>query len=130
MLTNLRRKLGLATQHSHIPQPVNAPPTTNRDGPLAVPSNFVDSATTLPPMSMDEKGFTWSADSGIFGPSSIPLWLQEQVCSLQCCSTDELMDRIQSLSDLGLPINGSDGIFLNVNGSGRRNADFGMPEAW
>jgi hypothetical protein len=37
----------------------------------------------------------------------------------------------QSLSDLGIPMNGSDGIFLNVNGPSGWNSDMAaMPEAW
>jgi hypothetical protein len=65
MLANLRRKVGLAT-HAHTPQPV-------ADGALVVPSNFVE------PLSAEDLGFAWPADGGIFSPSSIPLWLQEQV---------------------------------------------------
>lgn len=38
---------------------------------------------------------------------------------------------LQSLTDLGLPINGSDGIFLRVNGNNGWSGDFAnMPEAW
>ncbi|GJJ06660.1 hypothetical protein Clacol_000855 [Clathrus columnatus] len=71
---------------------------------------------TLPPLlNTDDLGFVWpsDADGGIFSPSMIPVWLQEQ-----------------SLSDLGIPINGVDGIFLNVNGPSGWNGDFvSMPEA-
>lgn len=73
MLANLRRKVGLAT-HTHTPQPMNAAPT---DGNLVVPSSFVDGP--LPPLTMEELGFAWPSDGGIFSPSSIPVWLQEQV---------------------------------------------------
>ncbi|KAF8590908.1 hypothetical protein K439DRAFT_1116990 [Ramaria rubella] len=112
MLANLRRKVGLAS-HTHTPQPAHAQPVTNPDGTLVVPS-FVEGTAVLPPLTMEELGFAWPADGGIFSPSSIPVWLQEQ-----------------SLSDLGLPINGSDGIFLNVAGPSGWNSDFGaMPEAW
>lgn len=37
----------------------------------------------------------------------------------------------QSLADLGLPVNGSDGIFLQMNGANGWTGDFApMPEAW
>ncbi|KAF8532542.1 hypothetical protein JB92DRAFT_2688064 [Gautieria morchelliformis] len=114
MLANLRRKVGLAS-HSHTPQPVSGQPATDTDGTLVVPPNFVgNAATTLPPLTTEDLGFVWPAEGGIFSPSSIPVWLQEQ-----------------SLGDLGLPINGSDGIFLNVSGPNSWNSDFGsMPQAW
>jgi hypothetical protein len=63
---------------------------------------------------MEELGFTWPNDRGIFSPSAIPVWLQEQ-----------------SLADLGLPVNGSDGIFLQMAGKNGWTGDFApMPEAW
>ncbi|KAH9051405.1 hypothetical protein EDB83DRAFT_2626891 [Lactarius deliciosus] len=47
-------------------------------------------------------------------PPDIPVWLQEQ-----------------SLSDLGLPVNGSDGIFMNLSrGTGWPGEFAPMPEAW
>lgn len=37
----------------------------------------------------------------------------------------------QSLTDLGLPVNGSDGIFLQMSGTNGWTGDFPvMPEAW
>jgi hypothetical protein len=37
----------------------------------------------------------------------------------------------QSLADLGLPVNGADGIFLPMNGPSGWAGDFApMPEAW
>ncbi|KAF8530530.1 hypothetical protein BU17DRAFT_35754 [Hysterangium stoloniferum] len=111
MLTNLRRKVGLVTHTHATPQPLAGP---GPDGTVIVPSNFVDSDASLPLPSVEELGFSWPLDGGVFNPSSVPLWLREQ-----------------SLSDLGLPINGSDDIFLNVNGPSGWNRDFGaMPEAW
>lgn len=113
MLASLRRKIGLpssiATQIPTMP-----PPFTEN---MMVPPSFVDPA--LPqPFTMEELGFVSPAGRGMFSPSAIPLWLQEQ-----------------SMTDLGLPSNGSDGIFLpmgNPNGwSNGWTADFPpMPEAW
>jgi hypothetical protein len=61
-------------------------------------------------LGMEEFGFTWPADS-TFNPSTTPLWLQEA-----------------SFTDLGLPVNGNDGIFLN---GPNWTVDLGpMPEAW
>ena len=38
---------------------------------------------------------------------------------------------LQSLADLGLPLNGSDGIFLQMVGKNGWTGEFGpMPEAW
>lgn len=85
MLANLRRKIGLAT-HTHTPQPPANAPAANSDGTLVVPSNFVENATggtPLPPLTIEELGFVWPADGGIFSPSSVPIWLQEQV-GLHC----------------------------------------------
>jgi len=66
------------------------------------------------PFTMEELGFAWPTERGVFSPSIVPVWLQEQ-----------------SLTDLGLPINGSDGIFLRVNGANGWSGDFAnMPEAW
>ena len=45
---------------------------------------------------------------------------------------DALTDQfcLQNLNDLGLPINGSDGIFLQLNGPNGWTGDFGpIPEA-
>ena len=87
MLANLRRKVGLASR-SHTPQPVNTQPVATSDSTLVVPSPFIENAapstTSLSPLTMEELGFVWPADNGIFSPSSIPVWLQEQVsCILQ-----------------------------------------------
>jgi hypothetical protein len=76
MLANLRRKIGLATR-AHTPQPMNPTPA-NADAPIIVSSNFVDTSP-LPPLTIEELGLTWPSDGGIFSPSSIPVWLQEQV---------------------------------------------------
>jgi len=80
MLANLRRKVGLAT-HTHTPQPSMTGPATNPDGSLVVPPNYVGGdGTTQPGLDpLTDLGFVWPSDGGIFSPSSIPIWLQEQV---------------------------------------------------
>ncbi|GAW01563.1 Protein priB [Lentinula edodes] len=60
---------------------------------------------------MEELGFA-PGDRNIVIPAAIPLWLQEQ-----------------SLNDLGLPVNGSDGIFLQMAGNGWAGDFAPMPEA-
>jgi hypothetical protein len=88
-----------------------APPSFAEN--MIVSPTFQDPAMP-PPFTMEELGFTWPNDRGIFSPSAIPLWLQEQ-----------------SLADLGLPVNGSDGIFLQMAGKHGWAGDFApMPEAW
>lgn len=117
MLANLRRKLGLGTS-----APTPAPGSImgqGEDGVNALmggggvgngngdTSMFGEGFN----MGMEEFGFTWPSDNGAFNPSTIPLWLQEA-----------------SFTDLGLPINGSDGIFLN---GPNWTVDLApMPEAW
>ena len=42
-----------------------------------------------------------------------------------------LADATQNLTDLGLPVNGSDGIFMNLTRGSGWPGDFApMPEAW
>jgi len=66
------------------------------------------------PFTLGELGIAWPNDRSIVSPSVIPIWLQEQ-----------------SLADLGLPVNGSDGIFLQMVGKNGWTGEFGpMPEAW
>jgi len=75
---------------------------------------FVDMTSVPPPFTTEELGLAWPNERGIFNPSAIPLWLQEK-----------------NLTDLGLPVNGSDGIFLQVNGTNGWSGEFApMPEAW
>ncbi|KAJ7218066.1 hypothetical protein GGX14DRAFT_599501 [Mycena pura] len=112
MLANLRRKVGLNSGIS-TPVPTMPPPPLLADGRLIVSPTFVD-PTMPPPFTMEELGFQWPSDRGIFSPSAIPVWLQEQ-----------------SLTDLGLPVNGSDGIFLQMTGTNGWTGDLStMPEAW
>ncbi|RDB16943.1 Transcriptional activator of proteases prtT [Hypsizygus marmoreus] len=110
MLANLRRKIGLVSG-IHTPAPTMPPPSFAQE--MIISPTFVD-PTMPPPFTMEELGFVWPSDRGIFSPSAIPVWLQEQ-----------------SLADLGLPVNGSDGIFLQMNGANGWTGDFApMPEAW
>ncbi|KAF9227235.1 hypothetical protein BS17DRAFT_775134 [Gyrodon lividus] len=109
MLANLRRKVGMIPG---IAAPIqNLPPPPLPEGMVGP---YVDTQAVPPPFTMEELGFSWPGDRGMFSPSAIPLWIQEQ-----------------SLTDLGLPPNGSDGIFLNMNGTNGWSGDFApMPEAW
>jgi hypothetical protein len=78
MLANLRRKVGLGSGIS-TPVPSMPPPPLLADGRLIVSPSFID-PTMPPPFTMEELGFQWPSDRGIFNPSTIPVWLQEQVC--------------------------------------------------
>lgn len=110
MLANLRRKVGLASGIS-TPVPTNPPPSFAEN--VIVSPTFQDPAMPQP-FTMEELGFVWPNDRSIVSPSAIPIWLQEQ-----------------SLADLGLPINGSDGIFFQMAGKNGWTGEFGpMPEAW
>ncbi|KAI0793208.1 hypothetical protein C8Q75DRAFT_712840 [Abortiporus biennis] len=113
MLANLRRKVGLASG--------GATPLTGGGGQnemMAPTPPYLDPSIVgpgpPPPFTMEELGMAWAGDRN-FSPSAIPLWLQEQ-----------------SLTDLGLPVNGSDGIFLQMaNTTNGWQGDFPpMPEAW
>ncbi|EJF65243.1 hypothetical protein DICSQDRAFT_132801 [Dichomitus squalens LYAD-421 SS1] len=129
MLANLRRKVGLAAAAAAAgmgggPGPQNAHMPTTTGGPGDVPPGmpgggggapFIDPsiAGPAPPFTVEEVG-PWAHDQRMFNPQAIPLWLQEQ-----------------SLTDLGLPVNGSDGIFLQMGGQNGWMGDFPqMPEAW
>jgi hypothetical protein len=110
MLANLRRKMGM-TSGTSTP-PTNLPPPMP-DG-MIVSATFVEPTHVSAPFTTAELGFAWPSDRGVFPPSAIPVWLQEQ-----------------SLTDLGLPVNGSDGIFLQIGGANGWIGDFApMPEAW
>ncbi|KAK7472549.1 hypothetical protein VKT23_000664 [Stygiomarasmius scandens] len=110
MLANLRRKIGIP---SGINTPVPPMPLPNGFGDIAVTPPSVFDPTLPAPFTMEELGFA-PGDRNVITHSSIPTWLQEQ-----------------SLTDLGLPVNGSDGIFLQTSGSNGWVGDFApMPEAW
>lgn len=106
MLANLRRKIGPVIPTQPGAPDMMAPP------PFADPNGLPQFHFTLEELGMGPG--TLPDNRALFSPSAIPLWLQEQ-----------------NLTDLGLPSNGSDGIFLQMgNGSGW-NGDFPpMPEAW
>lgn len=128
MLANLRRKVGMA---SGINTPIpTLPPPPFAEGMIISPTTFVD--PTMPaPFTMEELGFVWPSDRGIFSPSAIPVWLQEQVRVTIDIKSSCDSPVLQSLTDLGLPVNGSDGIFLQMAGSNGWTGDFTpMPEAW
>jgi hypothetical protein len=113
MLANLRRKVGMI---AGLGAPITSiPPSSMADGMVVpAPGSYVDATGAPVPFTMEELGFAWPGDRATFSPSAIPLWLQEK-----------------SLTDLGLPVNGSDDIFMNVNGMHGWSGDFApMPGAW
>lgn len=107
MLTNLRRKLGMMPAVSNILAPMGegVSPCIDPQVQQGVPTQ----------LTTEEHGIAVQInDLGTLKPSAIPLWLQEQ-----------------SLNDLGLPVNGSDGIFLKMNAMNGWCGDFTpMPVAW
>ncbi|KAI0341976.1 hypothetical protein BDW22DRAFT_1358086 [Trametopsis cervina] len=108
MLANLRRKMGMV--------PPGVMQNQQMDIPAFMDPSLVAPAPPPPPFTMEELGVNWSAagEQRMFSPSAIPLWLQEQ-----------------NLTDLGLPVNGSDGIFLQIASTNGWHGDFPqMPEAW
>jgi len=111
MLTHLRRKIGMTTPALH---PGDAAGQIDMSGVTGA-GVYETGAGTLAGMGasvLDEMAFVWPADS-MFSPTNIPLWLQEA-----------------SLTDLGLPINGSDGVFLPFGPGWTGLGEMGMPEAW
>jgi len=68
---------------------------------------------------MEDFGFVWPVEAGPWSPSNIPFWLQEAVSHfifLLLRGIRALIKGtgfIQNMTDLGLPANGNDGIFLN-----------------
>jgi hypothetical protein len=133
MLAILRRKLGLGnTTHPLQPpanQPVPADGSTILVGgtPGPNPSDPTAQAGTL-----EDFGFVWPAEAGAWSASHIPLWLQEVVSififlfdkriflfSFFFFSPQRMWALIketefaQNITDLGLPTNGNDGVFLN-----------------
>ncbi|KAJ4483425.1 hypothetical protein J3R30DRAFT_3835018 [Lentinula aciculospora] len=110
MLANLRRKVGLGSG-IQTPVPHAGPPPPGFADMVVTPTSYVN-PNLPPPFTMEELGFG-PGDRNIVVPTAIPLWLQEQ-----------------SLNDLGLPVNGSDGIFLQMAGNGWAGDFAPMPEAW
>jgi hypothetical protein len=77
MLVTVRRKIGM--MGNSMPNPV----------PEVMPPAFADAGGVPQPMpfTMEELGLVWPSDRGIFSPSAIPPWLQEQVRAtpIECC---------------------------------------------
>ena len=76
MLANLRRKVGMITG-KNTPVPTMPPPPIAEN--MIVSPTFADLNTGQQPFTMEELGFAWPSERGIFSPSAIPVWLQEQV---------------------------------------------------
>ncbi|KAG2015545.1 priB protein, variant 2 [Coprinopsis cinerea AmutBmut pab1-1] len=114
MLANLRRKVGMQTGvHLSNPLPVMPPPSFATTM-VVPPQTYPADPSMPPPFTMEELGFAWPQEGVTFNSAVIPPWLQEQ-----------------SLTDLGLPANGSEGIFLQTKGTNGWTGDFNpMPEAW
>ena len=131
VLANLRRKIGLSTDNGHgaksVPNAADGPSLSGGAAGRPPPENSLvatgpfqraapGTATSAPangPFTVEELGFNWPADWGSISPSNLPVWIQEQ-----------------SFTDLGLPVNGSDGVFLKLgNPNGWSGAFPQMPEA-
>lgn len=80
MLANLRRKVGLSL--APPPPPPTMPLPAGAENML-VPPSYVDPTVVPAPMTMEELGFAWPSERGIFSPSAIPAWLQEGVSYLR-----------------------------------------------
>ena len=76
LLANLRRKLGISTI-APVPQSAMSLPAGAEN--ILIPPSYVDPTTAPAPMTMEELGFAWPSERGIFSPSAIPTWLQEGV---------------------------------------------------
>ena len=125
-LANLRRKIGLAPTNAHGAHAVSNAAGGSTGGPT--PENLLVTggqfqagtsgvagapAPVTGPFTVEELGFNWPADWGSISPSSLPVWIQEQ-----------------SFTDLGLPANGSDSVFLQLgNPNGWNGMLPQMPEA-
>ena len=114
-LANLRRKIGLAQSNAHGthvgPDGAGGQPPENlliATGPFQTATSGMPGASATPtpstgPFTVEELGFSWPTDWGPIIPSSLPAWIQEQ-----------------NFSDLGLPVDGSDSVFLQL----------GNPNGW
>ena len=120
-LANLRRKIAQSgVQGAHMgPDGVGGQPPEN----LLVSSGSFQTAgmsgtpttptPTTGPFTVEELGFSWPADWGAITPSNLPVWIQEQ-----------------NFSDLGLPVDGTDSVFLQLgNPNGWSGVFPRMPEA-
>ena len=119
MLANLRRKLGLVASHnadgSHNAPPLPGGSTTGGQpprSPLDATGHFQHPVAG--PFTAEELGLNWPAGWGSISPSSLPVWIQEQ-----------------NLTDLGLPVDGSDSVFVQLGNTNGWNGVFPkMPEAY
>ena len=130
MVANLRRKIGLPTNSGHGAQSIpnaadgsslvggaaGGPPPENllvATGPFQTATPGAAGGSATGPFTVEELGFNWPADWGSISPSSLPVWIQEQ-----------------SFTDLGLPVNGSDSVFLKLGNPNGWSGTFPqMPEA-
>jgi len=114
MLANLRRKMGLTHPGGPDAMVLGGQP---QGQPFADPHGQIAAPQQPPPITMEELGLHFPQGAPVpppLHPADIPVWLQEQ-----------------SLTDLGLPVNGSDGIFMNLSrGTGWPGEFPPMPEAW
>jgi hypothetical protein len=109
MLANLRRKIAMATgdavDGSH-PMSTSRASGPSQENVLVTTGQFQQPI----PFTTEELGFNWPAEWGPISPADLPMWIQEQ-----------------SITDLGLPVDGSDSVFLQL---GNPNGVFPqMPEA-
>lgn len=121
MLTNSRRKTGtLSTvpgtpHHNHGMGSTLPSQPTNTSPAMGEFEGGLQNLLNLPQMAVG-MGDGVNNDAQIFGdsfawpnefsPSSLPTWLQDNV-SYSCCAANT-----QSFADLGLPLDGSDSLFL------------------
>ncbi|THH20434.1 hypothetical protein EUX98_g8589 [Antrodiella citrinella] len=84
MLANLRRKMGFGTPGGATPITGGGENAMMPPPPPFLDPNLVNAGPSVQqqPLTLEELGMPWPSDrgAGIFSPSAIPLWLQEQVC--------------------------------------------------
>ncbi|KAG8777679.1 hypothetical protein FRC12_000251 [Ceratobasidium sp. 428] len=138
MLANLRRKIGMTT------------PGMQPDPPNPIDVSGVVYDANLAGMGagvLDEMAFVWPADILLLPPTAYPhpcpdpAW-DTRAPTLRPSSRFAFLVHMarllntwpvlvsQSLTDLGLPINGSDGVFLPFGPGWTGLGEMGMPEAW
>jgi hypothetical protein len=147
MLANLRRKIGMGPGPGPLPGLTGGPSDTIVALPpqQQPPAPFVDPSGAPAPFTMEELGFSFpnNQQPPPLSANDIPIWLQEQVRTFIFIPVSSFSKKnrfslhisagllIQSLTDLGLPVNGSDGIFMNLTRASGWPGEFApMPEAW
>jgi len=91
MLANLRRKVGMGGPgNNNNPAPTMPPPQFPEN--MVLSPTFQDPSLP-PPFTMEELGFSWPNERGIFSPAAIPVWIQEQVgvCTFLVLYRDRLI---------------------------------------